>query len=121
MNHIQAACGHMVVAVGAPGSQARQLCEEEDCDLCRSVIPPITHPDGLRYWEQPAVDEIAIDEHSAIMTEATFKKLLNYERLNPSGVYVGKMWRRGAEWLCWHSQSRREECLLLNSRRIIVV
>lgn len=34
MKHCKAKCGHMVVAVGAPGSAARKLCEEGLCDKC---------------------------------------------------------------------------------------
>lgn len=34
MNTITAACGHVVVAVGAPGSERRAECERS-CDQCR--------------------------------------------------------------------------------------
>lgn len=38
MNHIQAKCGHMVPAVGAPGSIARQRCERCYCAACRERL-----------------------------------------------------------------------------------
>jgi hypothetical protein len=34
MNHTKASCGHSVIAVGAPGSPARERCEQEPCDGC---------------------------------------------------------------------------------------
>jgi hypothetical protein len=37
MNHCKASCGHSVVAVGAPGSNARLACERGKCDECKQV------------------------------------------------------------------------------------
>jgi hypothetical protein len=34
MNHVQAKCGHYVIAVGAPGSIARDNCERYACETC---------------------------------------------------------------------------------------
>lgn len=35
MNYVKAACGHNVVAVGAPGSAARTICERSACGECQ--------------------------------------------------------------------------------------
>lgn len=35
MNYTKAKCGHYVIAVGAPGSEAREKCERLPCDECR--------------------------------------------------------------------------------------
>ena len=34
MNGTKATCGHFVIAVGAPGSKAREDCEYNPCDQC---------------------------------------------------------------------------------------
>ena len=35
MNHTLASCGHYVLAIGSPGSGAREKCERMPCDRCR--------------------------------------------------------------------------------------
>ena len=57
-----------------------------------TVIPPITDPLG-RYWEQPPVSDILVDDTHAVMTRTTLEKLADYSRSQPTGVYPGKMWR----------------------------
>lgn len=57
------------------------------------IIPPITDPLG-RNWDQPSREEIAIDDHHALMTRATFERLAEYSASYPSLVYPGKMWKR---------------------------
>lgn len=59
-------------------------------------IPPITEPMG-RYWNQPPVDDILVDETCAMMTAETLTKLACYDTSQPSGVYDGKMWRSKTE------------------------
>lgn len=41
MNHVKARCGHLVPAVGAPGSAARKDCERRTCGSprCESGLP----------------------------------------------------------------------------------
>ncbi len=66
-------------------------------------IPRMTDPLG-RHWQQPDRDSIELDKTHALMSEATFGKLLDYSRSVPSGVYSGKMWKgqcRGVWFLCW--------------------
>lgn len=38
MNTVTALCGHSVIAVGAPGSQARMDCELGLCNVCQTAI-----------------------------------------------------------------------------------
>lgn len=85
------------------------------------MIPVMTDPMG-RHWRQPPPERIEIDDKHALMTEATFKDLLEYSATIPSGVYPGKMWRRhdGAfdmnskrppKWmLCWFGEVRDGKC-----------
>lgn len=61
-------------------------------------IPLMTDPLG-RYWEQPLVKDILVDDTHAIMTTKTFEELADYTYTNPSGVYPGKMWK-GRMVLC---------------------
>lgn len=58
-----------------------------------NVIPPITDPMG-RNWGQPDSSLITLDKTHALMSMATFNRLAEYSASNPSGVYVGKMWKR---------------------------
>jgi hypothetical protein len=73
-------------------------------------IPPITHPLG-RYWDQPPRSEILVDDSIALMSRATFGKLMRYDTSFPSGVYEGKMWARSRPWqddrlyLCWYAEN----------------
>jgi hypothetical protein len=56
-------------------------------------IPLITDPMGCS-WEQPDRSEIMLDNTHALMTRRTFNKLHEYSATFPSGVYLGKMWKR---------------------------
>jgi hypothetical protein len=84
-------------------------------------IPPLV---GYKYtsWKQPARDGIVIDPVYAIMSKSDFHGLMEYSTTIPSGVVVGKMWRRhngafdqgfiarGGKpiWLlCWYDVSER--------------
>lgn len=83
-----------------------------------TTIPPITEPLG-RYWDQPLVSDILVDDHHAVMTRETLEKLKDYSLSNPTGAYEGKMWRRNMWkstedgrhqytekwWLCWYGFS----------------
>lgn len=55
-------------------------------------IPPMTDPLG-RYWEQPDRSRILVDGRHALMSSADFRALHDYTRSEPTGLYVGKMWR----------------------------
>ena len=57
-----------------------------------TVIPPITDPMG-KFWEQPPLKDILVDDTHAVMTTSTLLQLKDYSQSNPSGVYPGKMWR----------------------------
>lgn len=66
-----------------------------------NIIPPMTHPYG-KHWEQPELSEVVICDNYATMNGAAFKKLHNYSRSIPSGVYEGKMWKTTDDRVTWH-------------------
>lgn len=83
-------------------------------------IPPITDPMG-RYWRQPDLSKVLIDDTHAIIDKTTFEQLAEYSGTVPTGCYPGKAWRRhngiyDHEWqakggkpywqLCWYGYSR---------------
>jgi hypothetical protein len=84
-----------------------------------NIIPPITNPLGV-YWKQPPTDSILLDDTHALMDVETFKNLSNYECSIPSGVYEGKMWRRGMD-LIWFGPSADPDKCSINVRGIIIV
>ncbi len=101
----------------------------------RNTIPPITEPMG-KYWDQPPVAEIRIDDEFATMSQKTFDALHDYSCSKPTGVYPGKMWRRhdGAfdrkflaaggkpTWLLvWFGESRIGPGFCSNNYRKIVI
>jgi hypothetical protein len=83
------------------------------------MIPEITDEMG-RFWDQPDRSEIEIDDTHALMARDTFAKLADYRRSNPSGVYEGKMWRRG-NFLVWYGPSDLPDMCGVNYRKILVV
>lgn len=66
-----------------------------------NIIPPMTHPYG-KHWQQPELSEVVICDKYATMNQAAFKKLLDYSRSRPSGVYEGKMWKTSDDKITWH-------------------
>jgi hypothetical protein len=97
-------------------------------------IPRMTDPLG-KYWEQPDRSEIVIDDTHALMSLATFEKLMEYSGSQPTGAYEGKMWRRNdgsCDWefmaqggkptwyLCWYGRSDKPEYVSNNRRKIIL-
>ncbi len=88
------------------------------------MIPPITDPLG-RYWKQPPLDAIAIDDTHAIMDQAAFKRLPEYSQSRPTGVYPGKMWKAitatGEAYLCWYGIVEGRDDLCSNNHRLILL
>lgn len=89
-------------------------------------IPPMTDP-MCRFWDQPDLSRILIDDTHAIMDAATFKALHDYSRSFPSGVYHGKMWRSrvidgGCEVnvLRWYGLSDKPRMCSVNEREILI-
>lgn len=66
-----------------------------------NIIPPMTHPYG-KAWEQPELSEVVICDNYATMNESAFKKLSDYSKSRPSGVYEGKMWKTTDDKITWH-------------------
>lgn len=73
-------------------------------------IPLMTNPLG-RHWGQPAGlrDRIGLFFNHATILERDWLALSNYESSVPSGVYPGKVWRRGSR-LCWYGPERGGRC-----------
>jgi hypothetical protein len=53
------------------------------------------------------------------MNEATLSALSNYQFSDPTGVYEGKMWRRGRT-LCWFSPGKTENTCKMNTMPIVL-
>lgn len=86
-------------------------------------IPPITDPMG-KYWDQPPVSDILVDDTHALMTFLTWKRLAEYSSTLPTGTYTGKMWkafRTGGNWfLCWYGAIEGKD-ILIHTRAILLV
>ncbi len=63
MNYIKAACGHMVPAVGAPGSAARVACEVGPCKDC----------DTDEFWQQQYDNAVPIP-----LSEERIQEIVDY-------------------------------------------
>ena len=97
------------------------------------VIPEMTDPMG-KYWDQPSRRLIEVDTTHALMSQRTFEQLCNYSGSIPSGVYVGKMWRRHdglfdsrcpveeRRWmLCWYGPDKDPKLCSIHRRLILIV
>jgi hypothetical protein len=97
-------------------------------------IPAITDELG-RYWEQPDLRGVLIDDTHCILTRKQFDSLQEYSASQPSGVYSGKAWKRhnGAfdeqfkqaggrpEWLlAWYGDCSDPEKCSVNFRKILI-
>lgn len=90
-----------------------------------NVIPPIVHPYG-KYWNQPPISGIEIDDTHALVPKHIFDALTEYSLTNPTGAYEGKVWKREdwntGDWLlCWYGVSEVEGAVSINTRRILLV
>lgn len=88
-----------------------------------NTIPPITDPLG-KYWDQPSLASILIDDTHAVLTDPDWKSLHEYSCSIPDGKYPGKIWKaiRGGEgFLVWYSLSRQEGFLDINYRAALIV
>ena len=86
-------------------------------------IPVITNPLG-KYWKQPEVEQIELDNNHALMSKKTFNKLQEYSCSQPTGVYEGKMWKSKTidGWvLRWFSENYDKDYCSNNSRMILTV
>ena len=90
-----------------------------------NVIPEITDPLG-KYWEQPKISDIVLDDKYALMTKTSFNKLPNYSMSQPTGVYGGKMWKSGSDmeniwYLKWWSSPDENDMCKGNVREILII
>lgn len=88
-----------------------------------SMIPPLT--DGKASgWRQPHRRFIEVDERYALMSEQTFKGLVEYTDTEPTYACAGKMWksfRRGKWFLRWYSDCDHPKMIDVNTREILIV
>lgn len=85
-------------------------------------IPLMTH-ELSKYWRQPDVSKILVDERYAVMDQVTFDALADYSCTNPSGVYEGKCWRRRQDniWLlCFYGPSHEPTLCSINALAILI-
>jgi hypothetical protein len=77
-----------------------------------------------KHWNQPPLEEIAVDDECAMMTKETFDRLPEYSMSIPSGVYAGKMWKHIAHpdmWLRWYQPLGNPKAMHVITRKIIIV
>jgi hypothetical protein len=70
-------------------------------------IPKMTDPLG-RHWKQPRGLHSRVELYfsHAYISEKDWNALPRYESSTPSGVYPGKVWRRG-KYLCWYGPEQQ--------------
>jgi len=67
---------------------------------------------------------ILIDDTHALMSEETFRALPEYSLSIPTGVEVGKAWKRlngGVLLYCWFAPANRPGYCYVEAREIIIV
>lgn len=87
----------------------------------KNKIPNITDPMG-KSWKQPNNNDILIDDKNAILTEAQIYDLHTYSTSLPTGVYVGKMWKRidaDGMWLVWYGEGKNKDSCSINYRLVL--
>lgn len=89
----------------------------------RNTIPDIVDSLG-KHWSQPNKSLIEVKSQWALMPQVVLDQLPEYSSSVPSGVYVGKMWKRddgeGGWWLCWYGEHSDPDTCSINKRRILV-
>ncbi len=94
-----------------------------EMEKCKTVIPPITNLLG-KYWKQPKISDIEIDDNHPLMTKETLEQLMEYSCSFPTGVYEGKMWKSKTinGWILrWYGYGQGNEYCSNRSRPILVV
>ena len=81
-----------------------------------------------KYWKQPNLASIQVDETHALMSLADLRQLAEYSCSIPTGTYVGKMWKCRVEekdeqyWqLVWYDEHEDPKLLAIKRRRILVI
>lgn len=90
------------------------------------TIPVMTDPLG-RHWEQPDPEDILVDDKHALMSLASFEKIRDYSRSEPTALYAGKMWKtqNGLILTIWYlhfvTESESADKVWIHARQIILV
>lgn len=101
----------------------------EDAKAHQHPIPPMTDPLG-KHWRQPNRLDIEITATHALMSKAAFDQIADYTNSQPTGVYPGKMWKkgnrnndqeRGRWWLHWWTAHPTNEKLCCHNVREILI
>jgi len=91
----------------------------------RLNIIPIPETRYISVWNQPQRKAITLDDTHAMMNRVSFDRLLDYSYSQPSGVWIGKMWKQRhetKEWtLCWFGISDKPGYLSNNYRKILIL
>ena len=83
-----------------------------------AMIDPLSY-----YWAQPDRSEICVDDKNALMNKESLDKLHDYSGSIPTGVYMGKMWKRfekTAWFLVWYGECGQPGRCSVNYREIIL-
>lgn len=86
------------------------------------VIPGITDPRG-KHWDQPKTTDFLISADFAKIKKQDIEKLLDYSNSQPSGTYIGKMWKTfdGEFWrLKWFGPHKDPGYLTVHTRKISI-
>lgn len=86
-------------------------------------IPPMTDPLG-EYWVQPKLDQILVDDKTAVMKRDAFDMLHEYSFSIPNGTYAGKMWKlfNGKDWhLAWYENMPNDTSKMAIKYRVIEI
>ena len=87
-----------------------------------NTIPPIPH-EWRGSWRQPKVEDIVVYDEIARMSFKDYNELHEYSGTYPTGVYIGKMFKRkglDGMMLVWYSYDREGDMnrLSINYRDI---
>lgn len=94
------------------------------------TVPPMTDPMG-KHWRQPDMSVVNIAGETVELTKREFDALAEYSTSYPSGVYIGKCWKRetmeqtpkgmrgtGIWYLVWYGPHADPKKCSINSRLI---
>lgn len=82
-------------------------------------LPYMVDPLG-RHWRQPKGlrNRVRIYETHATILAQDWRALPVYDSSYPSGVYAGKVWRRGP-YLCWYGRDKGKTCRIGYARALL--
>lgn len=99
--------------------RAEQAAEAAKAAREAQMLPAMTDPLG-KHWRQAKDlrDRVTLYDTHAAIGESDWQSLSNYETSSPSGVYAGKVWRRGP-LLCWYGEVNDGKCRIHHLRALV--